>query len=81
MRTVGIGSVAAGSLDGYVQVVRGSVYRTGLHTDRAPGDVGVDVRCYDRAYFLLQHTFSDDQIRPRRVSFLARLEEGGERLR
>src|SRR5215212_12035866 len=81
VRTVGVGPVAAGSLDDYAQVVRGSVYRASLDADRAPRDVRVDVRRHDRARSLRQSPFPHDKVRPRRVSLFARLKEGGEGLR
>jgi hypothetical protein len=53
VRAVRIGPVAAGSLDGYAQIVRGSVYRAGLDAHRTPWNVRMDVCSNDRARFLL----------------------------
>src|SRR5829696_4681222 len=76
--TVGVGSVAAGSLDDYVQVVRRSVHRAGLDANRAPWDFGVDVCRHDSTRSLRQDTFPHHEISPRRISLLAGLKEGDE---
>src|SRR5215203_7179860 len=79
--TVGVGSVAAGSLDDYMQVVRRSVHRAGLDANRAPWDFGVDVCRHDSTRSLRQDTFPHHKISPRRISLLGGLKEGDEGLR